>query len=267
MSEEFNFTKLKEQTLSRLNLAEKRKIILGRRLMKPETKTIRVISEGKTEDLTITRHGCGPLETPFGNVWMMRFSINDTWKEYNVILKNDNFDVKKIQPNFNSKEPLMLRTDSGCATGQLFLDKTCECREQLHQVLQEICKNPNGGMIIHIPNQDGRGKGLAFKLATLYLQKELGLDTIQAASMIDNPIDDRTYGGVVAILKFIGIKPEETRVNFATNNPHKIRAMVENGYQIIPHEVHIKETEATRRHLKAKGKYLHHIGIGKERDE
>ena len=95
MSEEFNFTKLKEQTLSRLNLAEKRKIILGRRLMKPETKTIRVISEGKPEDLTITRHGCGPLETPFGNVWMMRFSINDTWKEYNVILKNDNFDVKK----------------------------------------------------------------------------------------------------------------------------------------------------------------------------
>ena len=60
-------------------------------------------------------------------------------------------------------------------------------------------------MIINVPAQDGRGMGISFKLATLWLQDTLGVDTVESASMIapGGVIDIRTYSGIIGILKFL----------------------------------------------------------------
>jgi GTP cyclohydrolase II len=255
MKNKFDKSEFGKEIISRMSHEQKQILDIANNFKKPLTKIIPITSNGFQQNIKTTRVGCGPLITPFGPLWMIKFDVQDTWKEYNVLIRNDGFDVKHVIPNF-IKDELILRIDSGCSTGQLFHDLTCECHEQLHMAMKEI--NHNGeGMIIHIPSQDGRGKGVPFKLSTLYLQKELKLDTIEAAAVIDNPIDVRTYEGVVAILKFININLK-TPINLATNNPDKKRILEENSFNVIQKPVIVCPTEFTELHLKAKEKHLGH---------
>jgi GTP cyclohydrolase II len=86
-------------------------------------------------------------------------------------------------PHFRDPEDLLVRTDSGCITGQVFHELSCDCRQQLHQAMTDVTRRGEG-IIVHIPGQDGRGMGLDFKLATLHIQQRLGADTVQAACII-----------------------------------------------------------------------------------
>ena len=106
--------------------------------------------------------------------------------------------------SFPGAEDLLLRIDSGCETGQLFGDRTCECHQQLDLCMQKIMRRGHG-LIINIPFQDGRGMGLPFKLATLQLQLDLGVHTVDSFAMLDpdGRRDIRNYAGVIAILKFL----------------------------------------------------------------
>jgi 3,4-dihydroxy 2-butanone 4-phosphate synthase/GTP cyclohydrolase II len=182
-------------------------------------------------------------------------------------------------PVFSSKK-LLMRIDSGCETGQLFGDNTCECKEQLHKAMEMIAERGEG-VIIHIPRQDGRGMGLPFKLATLTIQSRLGYDTVRAARYLkelisrklsnvvsskigincnDDIFDIRTYCGVVATLKYFEVPT--TILQLATNNPEKTRLLYENGYtieELIP--VKIQPNEHTKHHLAAKQKFLGHLNL------
>ncbi len=116
---------------------------------------------------------------------------------------------------------------------------------------------------MNIPHQDGRGMGISFKLATLWLQDTLGVDTVESASILapGGVIDVRTYAGVVGILRFFGI-PESSIINLASNNPKKAKVFEENGYKIgdfVP--IVIEPTEHTQKHLKAKQDKLGHIKL------
>ena len=144
----------------------------------------------------------------------------------------------------------------------MFGDRTCECREQLALALETI-GDAGEGMVINIPRQDGRGLGLPFKLATLWLQTLLKMNTVEAAEAItpDGVIDARTYGGVIGILKFFGI-PTTMKINLATNNVHKARVFDENGYSVEGYTpVVIPPTEHTSHHLYAKQEHMGHIGL------
>ncbi len=87
-------------------------------------------------------------------------------------------------------------------------------------------------MLISIPAQDGRGKGLSFKLSTLHLQSALGWDTVHAARVLANSteIDDRDYSGAVAVLRFFGVC-ELNDLLLITGNPEKERALHLNGFR------------------------------------
>ena len=82
------------------------------------------------------------------------------------------------------------------------------------------------GILIHIRTQDGRGMGLPFKLATLYLQRELGLHTVEAANMLSGgrSIDNRSYTGAIAVLKFLGCGPDYG-FDVMTNKPREARGL------------------------------------------
>lgn len=237
----------------------------ARRSMVPKTKNLDVVEGGKVWKLRVTREGLGPLKTVQGNFYQFSFKVDDKWGKYSVLIMSDL--SQDFYPIFRDTQNLVLRTDSGCETGQLFGDLTCECREQLHQSMAKIAENGEG-MVINIPRQDGRGMGLPFKLGTLRLQTELGVDTVESASMLepDGSRDVRTYAGVVAILKFLQI-PGQTLIHLKTNNPKKVEVFKENGYQVAPEPNVISPTPDTIRHLRAKQKELGHIDLVIEKEE
>lgn len=155
-----------------------------------------------------------------------------------------------------------MRIDSGCETGQVFGDRTCECREQLTLAMKTVAERTEG-LIVNIPHQDGRGLGLPFKLATLRLQALLQMNTVESANAIapNGVIDVRTYGGVIGILKYFTI-PETTKVNLASNNPHKSGIFAENGYKVEDYTpMVIPPTDLTRDHLLAKQDHLGHVDL------
>jgi GTP cyclohydrolase II len=142
----------------------------------------------------------------------------------------------------------------------MFSDLPCECGDQLRLAMSEIT-TAQQGILIAIPGQDGRGKGLAFKLGTLYLQREAGFDTYEAAVALagSKSIDQRTYGGAIGILRYFKISPSQ-RVRLMTNNPSKLSALAENGYGDVERaSILIEGNEHTARHLEAKFTKLGHL--------
>jgi 3,4-dihydroxy 2-butanone 4-phosphate synthase / GTP cyclohydrolase II len=240
-----------EQSRQRFTMAE--------RLMIPTSQIMPVIEDGVMMDLDVSKNGAGPLKTPFGNIWMFNFRVSDSWQRYTALVKCQDIAPDTLLPVFRNPDHMMVRIDSGCETGQLFLDQTCECREQLHETMKNVIGHGEG-VIIHIPAQDGRGRGTPFKLSTLYLQESMGLNTIQSAACMagEDGIDTRTYSGVIGIAKFLGLLPGQTRINLATNNPDKIAAFQENGYVVDNTSIIIPATEFTQDHLAAKKQFLNH---------
>jgi 3,4-dihydroxy 2-butanone 4-phosphate synthase/GTP cyclohydrolase II len=232
--------------------------------MEPLSKRFTVAENGSMHLHVIERRGLGIIKTRYGKFWQYDFRVDDAWQKYSVIVSSE-LDGVTLNPIFKNQDHLVLRIDSGCETGQIFGDMTCECREQLHLAMKTISENGEG-MIVHIPGQDGRGKGLAFKLATLWLQDGLDLDTVESARMLSGgePIDVRTYSGVIGILMFLGI-PQACKIDLATNNPRKASIFPENGYGVpsyIP--VVIPPNKHTVDNLRAKQRYLGHRNLVKD---
>jgi GTP cyclohydrolase II len=234
-------------------------LALARKTMEPFRKEVLIREGGMPRVVGVTRLGVGPIDTRQGAFHHFYFEVEDRWMFYHVLVKAGLDD--KFDPDFANAAALLVRIDSGCQTGQVYGDRTCECREQLDLAMADL--QISHGMVIHIPSQDGRGMGLPFKLATLLLQERLGLDTVEAARAIagNANIDARSYGGAVAILKFFNI-PERMPLSLITNNPKKTVSFAENGYlveQLVP--AVIAPTEHTHRHLLAKQRDLGHVGL------
>ena len=254
------FPELKQQVLELHQDAHAHHIFsMAARMQLPDRKVIVFKQGNESKDLEVTRIAMGPLQTPYGEMWLFKFEIDDEWSNYSVLVKCPKIDDETLLPVFVNKNELLLRVDSGCETGHIFLDNTCECPDQLRQSMVQVMTHGEG-VIITIPKQDGRGKGSAFKLTTLFLQKELGLNTVQSAAYLagDEDIDVRTYYGVISILTYFGIESGDTTINFATNNPDKLRVFVENNFEVHNTPVHIEPTEQTSHHLEAKKNYLKH---------
>ncbi len=228
--------------------------------MIPRGKQIAVTENGATRWLIVTRQGVGLIRTDYGEFHQFDFVIDDGWGKYSVIF-NGELDAD-MMPVFKKPDLLLIRVDSGCETGQVFGDRTCECREQLALALETV-GDAGEGMVINIPRQDGRGLGLPFKLATLRLQTLLKMNTVEAANAVapDGIIDMRTYGGVIGILKFFDV-PTTMQINLATNNVHKASVFDENGFSVEGFTpVVIPPTEHTSHHLYAKQEHLGHVGL------
>lgn len=232
--------------------------------MEPFSKRFSVNENGVMRYYAVERRGVGILKTEHGKFWQYNFAIDDQWEKYSVIVKAE-LDKDLLVPVFKNKDQLVLRTDSGCETGQVFGDLTCECHDQLHLSLKTL-EEVGEGMLINIPRQDGRGMGLTFKLATLWIQDVLGVNTVESASLLapGGVIDVRTYSGVVCILKFFGIS-KTCRINLATNNPKKAEVFAENGYTVVDYTpIVIEPNEHTKAHLKVKQDHLGHKGLVKK---
>jgi GTP cyclohydrolase II len=160
----------------------------------------------------------------------------DMWRLYYVISKNP-FDgtVNRL-----IEEPVLLRLDSGCVSGQVYNDCSCDCLDQLHDALKQLSTDTSeGSLIIHIPMHDGRGYGTAPKAETeIYKRGGKGrvnrthpLDTISAANLLyrSQKIDLRTFDGAAKILEIMKVK----KVLLLTDNVAKYNALKDNNIDVI----------------------------------
>ena len=122
---------------------------------------------------------------------------------------------------------VLVRVHSECITGEAFGSLKCECGPQLDYAMDQIASDPNGGVVIYLRGQEGRGIGLLNKLKAYALQEQ-GLDTVDANLALGLPSENREYGAAVAMLRDLGV----TSVRLMTNNPAKADFLTQAGIPV-----------------------------------
>lgn len=114
----------------------------------------------------------GPILLPSGKLWSISAQVQDgKWGKHYIM----------VSPNIEmliSRGKSFLRLDSGCLSGIVFGDTTCDCLYQLRKAQNIVLKK--GGIIIHIPEHDGRG-WQEYKMANQRIMYETNLDTVTVA--------------------------------------------------------------------------------------
>ena len=157
------------------------------------------------------------------------------------------------------KEGVPLRVHDQCLTSEVFGSRRCDCKEQLLLSLEYIAQH--GGAVVYL-QQEGRGIGLANKIAAYALQDE-GMDTVDANLHLGFPEDIRQYGVIPSILRDMKIKS----IQLITNNPRKVESLEALGVVVektIPmvvnnaneHNLHYLETKQRRMNHKNFGEML-----------
>ncbi|CEG94192.1 bifunctional 3,4-dihydroxy-2-butanone-4-phosphate synthase/GTP cyclohydrolase II [Propionibacterium freudenreichii] len=124
----------------------------------------------------------------------------------------------------------LVRVHSECVTGDVFGSRKCDCGAQLDRALELIAEQ--GGVLVYLGGHEGRGIGLAEKIAAYALQ-EGGADTVEANVARGWDPDLREYGAAAAILRDLGVR----QVRLLTNNPDKVQALAGQGIgvdQVVP---------------------------------
>ena len=120
----------------------------------------------------------------------------------------------------------LVRVQSACLFGQVFLGLDCDCRAQLEKSIQLMLER-GGGVLLYLA-QEGRGVGLHRKMQAMKLQQELAIDTVEAYEQLGLDRDGRDYTDAVAILGFLGF----TQIRLLTNAPRKEKAFVDAGVAV-----------------------------------
>ena len=154
---------------------------------------------------------------------------------------------------FEDSENPLIRIHSECLTGDAFGSMKCDCGPQLKKSMKLI-QQEGAGAIVYL-RQEGRGIGLESKIQAYALQDK-GYDTLDANLALGHPADARDYSIAAKMLKKKGIK----NVRLMTNNPLKIKGLVDNGIEVSDRVSHITGlSDENKEYLKTKSSRMGHL--------
>ncbi|MBT7736578.1 bifunctional 3,4-dihydroxy-2-butanone-4-phosphate synthase/GTP cyclohydrolase II [Candidatus Peregrinibacteria bacterium] len=183
------------------------------------------------------------LPTEFGEFRMRVYESAVDKAEHVALIKGD-----------IGSDPVLLRVQSECLTGEIFRSSKCDCRQQLDLALRRISENGSG--VVLYMRQEGRGIGLVNKVKAYELQRTKGLDTFDANVEFGLAPDLRNYGIGAQILVDLGLSD----IKLMTNNPKKVVGLEGYGLNIVERvPLEIVPSEEARNYLKTKKVKMGHI--------
>ncbi len=138
-------------------------------------------------------------------------------------------DVALVRGDVTGQENIPTRLHSECLTGDVFHSLRCDCRQQLESAQRHFSELPTA--IILYMRQEGRGIGLANKVAAYKLQEE-GYDTVDANEHLGFDDDLRSYDVAAAMLSALGVGS----IDLYTNNPRKVEGLTKCGIRVTGRE-------------------------------
>jgi 3,4-dihydroxy 2-butanone 4-phosphate synthase / GTP cyclohydrolase II len=154
----------------------------------------------------------------------------------------------------------LVRLHSECLTGDALGSLRCDCGAQLSEAIRLVGES-DGGLVIYLRNQEGRGIGLANKIRAYALQDQ-GLDTVDANTTLGFAADARNYEAGAAILRTFSI----TQLTLLSNNSRKAEALRALGFEVEERPLVIPATPHSLKYLRTKQTRLGHK-IFDEQDE
>ena len=182
------------------------------------------------------------LPTRFGLFRIMGFRSVSSSEEFPVLVKGQ----------LDGNTPTLVRIHSQCLTGDVFHSLKCDCGPQLDHAM-ELIESEGSGVIIY-QQQEGRGIGITNKIRAYALQ-DAGQDTVEANLSLGFEADLRQYECCVDILKQLGLR----RIRLMSNNPDKIAALEQAGFEIERVPIEVEPDERTLDYLKTKKAKLGHM--------
>eukprot|EP00397_Hematodinium_sp_SG-2012_P021150 GEMP01021829.1.p1 GENE.GEMP01021829.1~~GEMP01021829.1.p1 ORF type:complete len:564 (+),score=106.28 GEMP01021829.1:64-1755(+) len=128
--------------------------------------------------------------------------------------------VVLIKGDVAGKTNVPVRVHSECFTGDTFGSQRCDCGKQL-EMFKDIMSHEPQAILAYQKGHEGRGIGLANKIACYKVQDEEKLDTVDANLRLGFEVDQRSFAPVIGILNDIGVRS----IKLYTNNPAKVLAL------------------------------------------
>jgi len=150
-------------------------------------------------------------------------------------------------------EPVLVRLHSECLTGDVFGSQRCDCGHQLGAAMERI-QREGAGVLLYL-RQEGRGIGLASKIAAYALQEE-GRDTVEANLELGFEADQRDFTIGAQMLAAMGVR----KIRLMTNNPRKVEELGRCGVVVESREsIEIEPVDANRAYLATKKAKMGHL--------
>lgn len=198
---------------------------------------------GRLKPGTVKRVAEASLPTEFGAFRIAGYRSLTSDEEFVVLYRGD------LRPDRHS----LVRVHSQCLTGDVFGSVKCDCGRQLRAAMERIAAEGHGAIVYQ--QQEGRGIGIINKIRAYALQ-DGGADTIEANERLGLEVDLRCYDQCAEILLDLGLY----QVRLLTNNPLKVRALEQNGIEVIERvSLEVEPHECSVGYLRTKKERMGHL--------
>ena len=196
-----------------------------------------------TAAFTVKKEAEANLPTESGSFRIVGFSSTTSDEEFVALVKGD----------ITSHKSILVRIHSQCLTGDVFHSLKCDCGPQLRRAM-EMVQDEGCGIIVY-QQQEGRGIGIINKIRAYALQDQ-GADTIEANLQLGFDVDHREYHQCAEIIKQLGAR----RIRLMSNNPEKVRALLDAGLEIVERvPIEVKTEAPAFKYLVTKKEKMGHL--------